>query len=53
MIKFILKIKQLFCKHEYRWCRENDKFCIISGETHYYICSKCGKIKDTRFIKYE
>lgn len=56
MNKLFQKIKQLFCKHEYHWCREEgkiDKFCVISGETYYLVCSKCGKIKDTMFSKYQ
>lgn len=52
-MSILQKIKQLFCKHEYRWCRKIDKFCIISGETQYYVCRKCGKIKDIRFIEYK
>lgn len=53
MNKIIEKIRQLFCKHNYRWYKKNEPFHIISGETHYYVCEKCGKVKDTRFIKYD
>ena len=49
--------KQLFCKHEYVWCRKVHhgkilmKFQGISGDTHYLVCQKCGKIKDIMFVK--
>lgn len=46
-------IKQLFCKHNFSWCRKVEPFYCISGERHYLVCDKCGKIKDTRFIKYD
>ena len=45
--------KRLFCKHEFSWCRKVEKFHCISGETQYLVCQKCGKIKDTRFIRYD
>lgn len=48
--------KQLFCKHEYEWCRKvapagKILFQNIDGETHYLVCQKCGKVKDTMFVK--
>lgn len=46
-------IKQLFCKHEYRWCTRSELFFNLSGETRYLVCKKCGKIKDSMFIKYD
>lgn len=46
-------IKQLLCRHEYHWCRKVELFCNLSGETQYLVCEKCGKIKDTRFIRNE
>lgn len=46
-------LKKLFCKHNYNWCRKIEKYSCISGETHYLVCDKCGKIKDTRFISYD
>lgn len=46
-------IKQLFCKHEYEWCRKIEPFYNLSGERVYYVCKKCGKVKDERFIRYE
>lgn len=53
-------LKQLFCKHEYEWCRKVATpgkvlatFSGISGETHYLVCQKCGKVKDTMFVKYD
>ena len=45
--------KRLFCKHEFTWCVKNDMFQCISGETQYLVCLKCGKVKDTRFVKYD
>ena len=51
--KIKLFFKRLFCKHEFTWCVKNDMFHCISGETQYLVCLKCGKVKDTRFVKYE
>lgn len=45
-------LKQLFCRHEYMWCRKIERYQCISGETHYLVCKKCGKVKESRFIKY-
>ena len=45
--------KRLFCKHEFTWCVKNEMFQCISGETQYLVCLKCGKVKDTRFVKYD
>lgn len=51
--------KQLFCKHDFAWCRKVHPgkvlatFSGISGETHYLVCQKCEKIKDTMFVKYD
>ena len=49
-------LKQLFCKHEYEWCKKvaptgKIAFSNLDGETHYLVCQKCGKVKDTMFIK--
>lgn len=52
MSKIKMFFKQLFCKHECEWCRKLEKFSCISGERQYYICKKCGKITDSRFIEY-
>lgn len=49
-------LKQLFCKHEYHEGTLQDPqamFHRISGETYTTICTKCGKIKGTRFVEYE
>ena len=46
--------KRLFCKHkECSWCRNIDLFQRISGETHYLVCQKCGKIVDTKTFIYD
>lgn len=45
--------KRLFCRHHYQWCRKIELFHNLSGETQYYVCEKCGKIKDTRFVRYD
>lgn len=49
-------LKQLFCKHEYEWCKKvaptgKITFSNLGGETHYLVCQKCGKVKDTMFVK--
>lgn len=52
IILAIKKIKQLFCKHDYAWCRKVRQYHRISGETHYLVCQKCGKIKREIDIEY-
>jgi hypothetical protein len=53
MKKLKLKIKQLFCHHEY--VRQvaiypgKMPFFILSGQTIYIRCPKCGKIKEEFF----
>lgn len=47
------KLKQLFCKHNFEWCEKVEEFHCISGQTQYLVCRKCGKVKDTVFIKYD
>lgn len=51
--KIKLFFKRLFCKHEFTWCVKNEMFHCISGETRYLVCLKCGKVKDTRYIKFD
>lgn len=51
--KIKLFFKRLFCKHEFTWCVKNEMFHCISGETQYLVCLKCGKVKDTRFVKFD
>ena len=46
------KIRQLFCRHDYHWCKPVTIYQCISGETHYLVCKKCGKVKDKRYIPY-
>lgn len=47
-------LKQLFCRHKnVAWCRKNELFYCISGERHYLVCQKCGKVIDETFKKYE
>ena len=46
-------IRQLFCKHEYGWYLKPEQFFNLSGETHIYVCKKCLKIKEERFVKYD
>lgn len=55
MSKIILKLKQLFCKHEYSEYLKNSNspFHCISGETVYIVCKKCGKVKRSYFREYE
>lgn len=54
-----MKIKKLFCKHDYEICTKEDKYFSLNGETlykvcrHYKICRKCGKVKKYIFRKYE
>ena len=44
------KILQMFCRHNGIWCRRQEKFFHLGGETQYKVCTKCGKTLDTRFI---
>lgn len=48
-----ISLKQLLCKHDYCWCRKIEPFHNLSGETQYLVFQKCGKVKDTRFIRNE
>jgi len=53
MIKFI---KQLFCKHEFKWFVINQNgFQTIGGENRVMACPKCEKIKRNSeyFAKYD
>lgn len=45
-------IKRLFCKHKYQYYVDNNVL-LMSGETRYYICKKCGKYKHSIFLEYE
>ena len=45
-------LKQLFCKHDYEWCRKVERYQILSGERQYLVCKKCGRVIDTIFIRY-
>lgn len=45
-----LMIKQLFCKHDYQWCRKIQSFSALNGECVYLVCQKCGKVKDSMFL---
>lgn len=45
--------KRLFCKHEFTWCVKNEMFHSLRGETQYFVCLKCGKVKDTRFVEFD
>ena len=43
------KLLQLFCRHKYNWYIANGSV-ILSGETRYKVCEKCGKIAERRFV---
>ena len=45
--------KQLFCKHDFEWCKSGNKFFSLNGERHYLVCRKCGKIERSVFVKYD
>lgn len=49
------KVRQLFCRHNYQEGIVSKPgspvFFNLSGETYTTICTKCGKIKGTRFIR--
>lgn len=45
-------IKRMFCKHDYKWMRKVELYSRLNGETHYLVCTKCGKVKATREIEY-
>lgn len=54
-IKTKSKLGKLFCKHNYETgiLRDTSKplFFNLSGDTHIIICTKCGKIKGTFFVR--
>jgi hypothetical protein len=45
------KILQLFCKHKYCYCTRLTQYFNLSGETHYKVCEKCGKVASKTFVK--
>lgn len=45
-------LKRLFCRHEYKWQRKVSLFHALNGEEHVYRCSKCGKIKERKWVEY-
>lgn len=49
------RLAQLFCKHDYVQGVLSKPgapvFFNLSGETITTICCKCGKIKNTRFVR--
>lgn len=49
------KFAQLFCKHDYQTGilrKPNEPmFFNISGDTVTTVCAKCGKVKDSTFIR--
>lgn len=46
------KLAQLFCGHDYQeGIVGNSPYFNLSGQTYTTICTKCGKIKSTRFIR--
>ncbi len=47
------KILQLFCKHDYGWYRAQTLYHVLSGETQYKVCKKCGKVGGKRFVTNE
>lgn len=51
--KLSVKLRRLFCKHEFGEFVKNEPFHCISGETIYIVCKKCGKIKGSYFKEYE
>ena len=50
MDKLRLFLRQLFCKDDCEWCRKIEMFQCLSGERHYFVCKKCGKVTDERFV---
>lgn len=46
-------IKKILCKHEYKWCRKSEDYYSLNGEYHYLVCSKCGKVKDKMWVKFD
>jgi hypothetical protein len=49
----IMKIRQMFCKHDYELCRKVQPFHNLSGEQLYKRCTKCGKVIKDRFVSTE
>ena len=43
-------ILQLFCSEKGASFREQTKLFNLGGATQYKICTKCGKLLDTRFV---
>ena len=47
------KLQQLFCRHDYQEGTLSKPgtpvFFNLSGDTYTTVCTKCGKVKGTRF----
>lgn len=52
-MKFIDKLKQLFCKHEWEYVKKINKFQNLQGDMIYKRCCRCGKIVEYKFMTNE
>lgn len=48
-----MKIRQIFCKHDYDICRKVEKFHSLRGEQLYKVCNKCGKVEKYIYREFE
>lgn len=43
-VRIMKKLKQLFCKHEYKFYTDSTGYYLSSTKEYKYICPKCGKV---------
>ena len=48
-----MKIRQIFCKHDYEICRKVEEFHSLNGEQLYKVCKKCGKVEKYIYREFE
>ena len=46
-------LKQLFCKHEWELVKRKTTYVSLKGDMIYKRCTKCGKIKEYRYVTTE
>lgn len=49
----MIRIKQIFCKHDWEIGTLSSKYCNLRGEQLWRRCKKCGKMQKWIFREYE
>lgn len=53
MMKQLVKLKQLVCRHEPWLYVKEEVFQHLQGKTVYHVCRKCGKVMKEEFLTWE